>query len=131
MTARKSKLAHPPGLAAEGVQLWQEITDELAASGLVLDARERRWLLDACREADLAAAIAASLEGQPHVVMGSTKQPVAHPLIAELRQHRLATSMLLARLRLDDPADASGSGPHRYDSTHAREAAYARWRARG
>jgi hypothetical protein len=116
----------PAGLGAEGGTLWAEITSELADDGLIPTSRERRWLLDACREADLIADLMASLEGEPHVVKGSQNQPVAHPLIAEIRQHRVTLSGLLARLKMDDPTEAASGRGSRTTAHQARAAAYAR-----
>lgn len=125
MTARKSR--KPAGLGPEGARLWGEMVAEMAEDGLVPDARERRWLLDACREADMVADLMAALEGESRVVRGSQGQPVAHPLIGELRLHRQVLGGLLARVSTADPRDAAGSGS-RTTSTSARAAALARHR---
>ena len=125
MTTRKGR--KPAGLGTEGARLWAEVTREMAEDGLVPSAQERRWLLDACREADVIADLMGALDGQPRVVQGSQGQPVAHPLIGELRLHRQVLGALLARVSTDDPRDAAGSGS-RTTSTSARTAALARHR---
>lgn len=117
----------PRDLGVEGRKLWAAVTAELAEDELVPSASEYRYLLDSCREADVIAGIQAAFEGQPHVVKGSQGQPVAHPLLAELRQHRATLAQLLARLKYEPP-DAGKQ--HRWDSTDARAAAQARWAAR-
>jgi len=81
MTPRKPR--KPAGLGPEGAQLWREVTSEMAQDGLVPDSRERRWLLDADREADLIADLMTHLKGAPRVVKGSQRQDVAHPLLSE------------------------------------------------
>ncbi len=114
----------PASLGAEGARLWAEITSEMAEDGLVPTSRERRWLEDACRTADSVADMEQALEGEPRIVRGSQGQPVAHPLIAEIRQHRVTLSALLARLEMTD-AEAVGTGG-RTTSTQARAAAHSR-----
>jgi hypothetical protein len=117
----------PPGLATEGRALWSSVTADAATQQLELDAREQRWLLDACRIADQIAAMTAALEGEPMTVLGSQRQLVAHPLLAEIRQHRATLAMTLARLKLDPPEGAAATG-HKYTSATARDAAFKRWR---
>jgi hypothetical protein len=118
----------PADLAAEGSALWSAVLAEMTEDELEPTAQERRYLLDACREADVIASIAAAFAGEPHVVKGSQGQPVAHPLLAELRQHRATLSQLLARVKTTEPV---ASEPHRWTSTDARNAANARWGNRG
>lgn len=125
----KTRMKPPAGLGTDGKALWQAVAEQVAGDGLQLDARERRWLADAASEADLVAVLTAALRGAPLMVRGSQNQDVANPLLAEVRQHREALGRLLARLRLDDPATASGA--HRYTTTQARDAAFARWRDHG
>lgn len=117
----------PTGLGAEGRALWRDVAGQVAQDGLELDARERRWLRDACAEADLIATLSNGLDGAPLLVRGSQGQDVAHPLIAEVRQHREALGRLLARLRLDEPDDAAQVGRgSRTTSWAARSAALTR-----
>lgn len=127
MTAQKSR--KPAGLGPEGARLWREIVAEMAEDGLVPDARERRWLLDACREADMLAALTEAWvdDGSPMTTKGSMGQLVIHPAIAELRLHRVVLGGLLARVSTADPRDSAGSGS-RTTSTSARAAALARHR---
>jgi hypothetical protein len=125
MTARKPR--KPAGLGPEGAALWGGVVQEMADDGLVLDARERRWLLDAAREADMIKELMAAMVGAPFMVRGSQGQDVAHPLIGELRQHRQTLAALLARVKLDDPREAAGTGTgSRTTSTQARTAALTR-----
>ena len=113
----------PPGLAAAGRRLWREITTEYA---LRVDEVE---LLDAaCRTADEIDRIEAELATAPTMVAGSKGQERPHPLFAEVRQHRLVLSRLLAALQIPD-ADEGGRADAR--STAGRQMAIARWRGRG
>lgn len=125
MGVRKPR--RPAGLGSEGARLWVEITSEMAKDGIVPTSQERRWLEDACRTADAITDMEQALDGQPRIVKGSQGQPVAHPLIGEIRQHRVTLSQLLARVKMfaEDEASGSGSGS-RTTSTQARAAALTR-----
>ncbi len=125
----KTRMKPPAGLGTDGKALWESVAEQVAGDGLELDARERRWLADACAEADVVATLAAALRGAKLMVRGSQGQDVINPLFVEVRQHREALGRLLARLKLDDPATEGSL--HRYDSTTAREAAFKRWRDHG
>src|SRR5439155_60289 len=71
---------------------------------------ERRWLRDACAEADQLARIEAALDGADLQVRGSQGQPVPNGLLGEATRARTTIATLLARLGLDDPAHAAGRG---------------------
>ncbi|MEU9581066.1 hypothetical protein [Streptomyces chilikensis] len=116
-------LSDPPeGLGPQGTCLWEEIS---GAYELRVD--ELRVLGDACREVDLIERLEDALRDAPLVVTGSMKQPVANPLVQELRQHRALVARLLAALKLPDEEEQE-----RHDaqarSSQARQAALARWR---
>jgi hypothetical protein len=115
-----AKITAPTKLGAKARRLWNEITDNYE-----LRADELRILEDACREVDLIERLEAAVADGDLIVDGSMKQPVANPLVQELRQHRQTLRSLLASVNLpDDDADAPASSR----STSAREAAAARWR---
>ena len=117
----------PRDLASAGKALWKDVARQLADDGLELDARERRWLRDACAEADLIAVLEDGLKDAPLMVRGSQGQDVINPLISELRQHREALGRLLARLKTEDPDDVRSPGRgSRTTPTMARAAAHAR-----
>ncbi|MCK9496749.1 MAG: hypothetical protein M0R75_14825 [Dehalococcoidia bacterium] len=119
MAAQKA----PTGLKAKGRRFWQEVTGKY---DLRID--ELRILEDACREVDLIDRIEKALNarGAQLTVRGSQGQPVANPLIAEVRQHRTVLKSLLSSLKLPDEA-----ADQEKRSTSAREAAMARWSRRG
>jgi hypothetical protein len=109
----------PITLGAAGLALWSSIAGKYAlrpdefstledASALtdMIDALEKAWVED----------------GKPLTTKGSMGQQVTHPLISEIRTHRMARQALLRQLKLPD-AGASGSTA----STSARKAASARW----
>jgi hypothetical protein len=59
------------------------------------------------------------------VVSGSTGQPKVHPLLEEVRRHRLLLERLTSALNLPDQDEEVGS---RAGSRHARRAAEGRWK---
>lgn len=118
----------PRGLGPDGAKLWRKVVDQLTKDDLMLDARETRWLEDACREADIVARLEAALIDAPNMVKGSQGQPVINPMLTEVRQHRETIGRLLARLVMADTSTAAGRG---YDvSAAARHAARSRWNPR-
>ena len=99
----------PKGLKAAGKRLWADI----AGSGTYrLRPDELRILEDACREADLVDRLEAELAkpDTPLTVKGSQGQPVANPLVSEIRQHRQTSKALLGSLKLPDDDDARAPG---------------------
>lgn len=115
-----SPLPPPAGLKAKQAEtLWREVTGTYE-----LRADELRILEDACREVDLVERLEVELSKAELVVKGSMGQPVANPLVQEIRQHRQVVKGLLAALKLPDE-DGSVSGSR---SSQARAAAQARWR---
>ena len=116
----------PGGLLKAGRELWDEI---VAVYSLRPD--ELRVLEAACAEVDLISKLDRELRKRSTelTVRGSQGQPVANPLIQEVRQHRMAMRSLLAQLSLPDmPGGSKGSGDR---SEAARDAAEARWTPRG
>jgi hypothetical protein len=78
------------------------------AQGLELDARELTWLRNAGKLADRIGALEAELASAEMIVKGHAGQPVANPLLAEVRQHQALLAQTLARLRLDVVETAAG-----------------------
>lgn len=106
----------PRELGTVGKKLWR---DTLKDYDLRTD--EREILKAACAEADLIGKLEKALEGEDMVVSGSMGQPVPHPLLAELRQHRTAMAGLLRGLKLPDLSASEG------ESNQQRDAANSRW----
>lgn len=108
----------PRGLGKHGRKLWRKVSEKYA-----LRPDELRILEDAARLVDTIAALEEGMVGQPLTVLGSARQLVAHPLISEIRAHRMALAALLRQLKLPD-LDAAAAQVNRH-----REAALSRWRS--
>ena len=78
---------------------------------------------------DRVAELEEAIDGEPMVVPGYKGQPVAHPLLTEIRQHHLLISQTLARLKLDVPEEPGLVGV--VGVNKARSAANRRWRGAG
>ena len=108
----------PEGLGSKALVVWSEV-----AGTYDLRVDELRVLEDACREIDLIERLESELRGAELIVVGSMGQPVANPLVQELRQHRGVLARLLGGLtRPDEEEPATGNA-----SASARQAAMARW----
>jgi hypothetical protein len=116
----------PRGLRDRGRALWRQVVKDAAENDLELTAQEQYWLLSACELSDRAAEIAAALKGRELYMKGSQGQDVSNPLLAELRQHHLAISLTLGRIKTDAPAESSLGVPVAR-SVASRNAANARW----
>ena len=112
-----AKATAPSKLGAKARRLWRGITESYE-----LRPDELRVLEDACREVDLIERLEAELAGADLIVNGSMGQPVANPLVQELRLHRSTVKGLLQSISLPDE-DGSSSR-----SSAGRALADARWR---
>lgn len=117
----KPKIPSPPReLGTPGRKLWREILADAADQGLTFDPRDLSWLATAASCADRIAVLEAELINADLVVKGHAGQPVAHPLLGEIRLFRALQAQTLARLRTDLPE--TGTGGNRF-----RAAAMTRW----
>lgn len=118
----KSKVPAPATLGVEGQRVWKSISKTYS-----LRPDELATLEDACELSDMIAALsnAWAEDGKPLTTKGSMGQLVTHPLISEIRTHRMARNALWRQLRLPDaPADSGGG-----QANPARRAAQSRWSA--
>lgn len=111
----------PSKLGAPGLGLWVSVVEKYD-----LRPDELRVLEHAAREQSLIAKMQTALDKAPMTVKGSTGQPVVHPLVGEIRQHRSTLGRLLGQLKLPDEAAGKDSR-----SAKNRDAANARWRRTG
>ena len=113
----------PTGLKTPGKRLWLSV-----ATKYVLTAAETEMLGQACRTADESDRLERAVRALPELVTtGSTGQLKPHPLLAEVRAHRLLLERLTTALNLPDDTEEVGT---RASSQHARKAAESRWRKR-
>lgn len=90
----------PDGLGERGLKLWRDTVEEME-----LDPDELVLLEEACRLADELDEMGAALAGGKLVSKGSRGQPVANPMIREIRGHRLALARVLRQLGALRPGD--------------------------
>lgn len=111
----------PRGLSDKALRTWRGVTD-----GFVLREDEYEMLESACREIDLIDNIQKAIDKDGLMLTGSMGQPVAHPLLAELRQHRNVLRSMFAALKIPDSGVESASDTG-VVSAAARAAAQSRW----
>jgi hypothetical protein len=110
----------PTGLKAPGRRLWLSV-----ATRYVLTAGELEMLGQACRTADELDRLERAVRALPDLTTtGSTGQPRAHPLLEEVRRHRLLLERLTGALNLPDEDEEVGLRP---GQKHGRKAIMARW----
>lgn len=114
----------PEELGEAGARLWRDVRRDWR-----LRPDEDRLLLAACRTMDELGRMEAALAAADPVVAGSKGQTRAHPLIAEVRAHRLALKALLAGLGIEDAVGGEELGAARSDA--GRKLAQQRWAGRG
>jgi hypothetical protein len=101
MTVSARRRTPPPGLQARGKALWRN-TFELYE----LNPAETAVLAEICHTTDEIGTLETALASQRSwTVKGSRGQPVPHPLLGELRQHRETMRRLVRQLGLPDPVN--------------------------
>lgn len=115
----KTKPKAPANLGARARRMWRDVVGPYQLRPDELLILER-----ACRELDVVERIEGELAGDSLTARGSMGQPVAHPLVGELRQHTNTLRSLLASLNLPDEDGRAGESR----SSSARAAANSRWR---
>jgi hypothetical protein len=110
----------PAGLRAPGKRLWADVV-----SRYELGAGELEILRQAAHTADETDRLERAVRKLPDfTVAGSMGQPRMHPLLGELRHHRLLLRRLVDSMCLPDELEAVGLRP---GQRHAQTAANARW----
>jgi hypothetical protein len=94
----------PKGLGPEGRSVWSKVRADAAANEYELRPDEVVTLSQACRALDRLEELREALAGQQLLTVGSTRQVVVHPLVAEVRAHEAHVAALLARIKLPDQA---------------------------
>ena len=113
----------PSGLKAPGSRLWAAVVVPY-----VLTPAELEMLGQACRTSDELDRLEKAVRALSELTTtGSTGQLKPHPLLEEVRRHRLLLERLTSALNLPDDTEEVGT---RAGSRHARKAAEGRWRKR-
>jgi hypothetical protein len=114
-------LKPPAGLRSPGRRLWLSVADLY-----VLTAAEVEMLGQACRTADELDRLEKAVRRLSELtVRGSTGQPKAHPLLEEVRRHRVLLERLTGALCLPDEDQEVGLRP---GQKHGQRAINARWK---
>lgn len=108
----------PRNLGTRAQKFWRDVTGEYT-----LRVDEMLVLEDACREIDLIEQLEAAQREEPFVAAGYNGQPVAAPLLGEIRSHRALFAQLLRQLKLPDEGGQGAAST----SAKARSAANSRW----
>ena len=108
------------GLKARGLGLWTQLHDTYE-----FDPQETNLVVEVCRTLDTIDTLAASIEKDGTMVLGSQGQMVLNSAVAELRQQQAAYARLVTMLNLN--AAESGSALLTATSASASAAANARW----
>lgn len=110
----------PAGLRTPGKRLWVAVVGKY-----VLTAAEVEMLGQACRTTDELDRLERAVRVLPELTTtGSTGQVRPHPLLAEVRAHRMLLERLTTALNLPDEDQEVGLRP---GARHARKAARGRW----
>jgi hypothetical protein len=112
----------PPGLDEAGQLLWREVRGRWD-----LRPDEDRLLAAACSTLDEIGRLEEALVDADLVVEGSKGQTRPHPLIAEVRAHRLALRQLLGSLGIEEAEGEAGTDHGEARSSAGRKLAGIRW----
>ena len=114
-------LKPPAGLKAPDRRLWLSVADRY-----VLTASELAMLEQAARTVDEVDRLERAVRQLSELtVRGSTGQPKAHPLLEEVRRHRVLLERLTSALCLPDEDQEHGLRP---GQKHGQRAINARWK---
>src|SRR5215204_6921564 len=121
LPASDEAMRPPTGLKTPGKRLWAAV-----ATKYVLTPAELEMLGQACRTSDELDRLERAVRNLSDLTTtGSTGQLKPHPLLEEVRRHRLLLERLTSALNLPDEDEEVGL---RASSRHARKAAEGRWR---
>jgi phage terminase small subunit len=122
-TPKQTPPRAPTHLGTAGKRLWRTV-----AGHYVLRADELTTLEDVCELTDMLAALSVAWAdlGKPLTTLGSVGQVTVHPLVAEMRAHRMSRNVLWRHLALPDgPEGAAARSQQR--TAWGRQMARERW----
>ena len=96
MTVSGSVPDVPAGIGKRGRAFWIDVQSDLE-----FDARETDLLVEVCRTLDTIDALAAAVERDGVMLIGSQGQQVLNGAVAELRQQQAAYARLVTQLNID------------------------------
>ena len=118
----------PLGLSAPGRALWKDILSEYWMDE---EPDKLAILFQLCKVTDRIAELEVGMTGQPLTVLGSARQMIVHPLIAEIRAQQSLSASLVKSLSLPTAdSEAVEDQKKLTRSQQARAAANARWSKR-
>jgi len=121
LPASDEAMRPPTGLKAPGKRLWAAV-----ATKYVLTPAELEMLSQACRTSDELDRLERAVRNLSDLTTtGSTGQLKPHPLLEEVRRHRLLLERLTGALNLPDEDEEVGLRP---GQKHGRRAINARWK---
>jgi hypothetical protein len=121
LPASDEAMRPPTGLKAPGKRLWAAV-----ATKYVLTPAELEMLGQACRTSDELDRLERAVRNLSDLTTaGSTGQLKPHPLLEEVRRHRLLLERLTGALNLPDEDEEVGLRP---GQKHGRRAINARWK---
>ena len=121
LPASDEAMRPPTGLKARGKRLWAAV-----ATKYVLTPAELEMLGQACRTSDELDRLERAVRNLSDLTTtGSTGQLKPHPLLEEVRRHRLLLERLTGALNLPDDDEEVGLRP---GQKHGRRAINARWK---
>jgi len=113
-------VTRPAGLHAAGKRLWDSVVGEYE-----LDPGDLPILAALARTTDELERLTAEVAKAPLTVPGSMGQPVSHPLLSEVRAHRVLQAKLRSELALPSQDDEPVMNARQ---RQAKAAAQRRWR---
>src|SRR4051794_16247667 len=97
----------PKGFGKAGQALWRGVLADVA-DGWRLDAKDVVLLEAACRAADRADVLEATVAEDGLMISGSTGQAVLHPAVSEARMQRQLVASLIAKVEIAPPQQRTG-----------------------
>ena len=101
MTSDSSAPKPPRGLGPRGRAVWRACHD-----GFVFEPDRLAVLEEFCVAFDELKRLQQVMADEPVVTRGSRNQPISHPLLAEIRLHRLMLAKLSSALHIPEDPDA-------------------------
>lgn len=103
--AKPRRPSAPSTLQARGRRFWRRVLEDVE-----LDIDGMELLHETCETLDTIDRLRAQIAERGETVAGSMGQPVAHPLLSELRQHQRQLADFLKRLDIEPAEEQTPDG---------------------